>query len=95
MRDLLYTQAHLSFPKRDREKQEAFFLFSSPGTEEAAGLAALAGRGGAGGEQRGHGDALVSAHPREVVAPPETPYGALATSAGGMGRRRQVLAVLR
>jgi hypothetical protein len=84
----------LSFLGRDRERQEAFFLFSSSGTEEAAGLAAPAGRGGAGGERRGRGDALVCAHPREVVAPPKTTYGTLATSAGGMGRRQQAMMVL-
>jgi hypothetical protein len=44
MWDPLYTWAHLSFLGRDKERQEAFFLFSSSGTEEAAGLAALAGR---------------------------------------------------
>jgi hypothetical protein len=60
-----------------------------------AGLAAPAGRGGADGERQGRGDALVCAHPREVVAPPERTYGALAMSASGTGRQQQAVAVLR
>jgi hypothetical protein len=40
----------------------------------------------------GPGQALPCAHPREVVAPPKTTYGVLATSTGGTGRRRQAVA---
>jgi hypothetical protein len=47
MRDLLPGWAHLSFIERDRERQEAFFLFRSPGNRGGARPAALAGRGDA------------------------------------------------
>jgi hypothetical protein len=77
-----------------REGKTVPFLWT-PGTEEVGRPAAPAGTGGAGGERRGRGDALVCAHPREVAAPPETPHGALATSAGGKERWRQAVAVLR
>jgi hypothetical protein len=59
-----------------------------------AKIAAPAGRGGASGERRGCGDALVYVHPREVVAPSKTTYGVLTASTGGAGRRRQAVAGL-
>jgi hypothetical protein len=82
---------------RETKRTERCRLSSSSRrrTEESVGFTAPVGRGDAGGERRGRGDALVCAHPREVAAPPETPHGTLATSAGDKGRWRQAVAVLR
>jgi hypothetical protein len=81
---------------RDTERGGADGLPLPPDSTagEVAGIAAPADRGGASGERRGHGDALVYVHPREVVAPLETTYDILTASTGGAGRRRQAVAGL-
>jgi hypothetical protein len=70
---------------RDRERRGAgFFLRDTGGRGGECRPAVLAVRRSP-AAAAGPRQALPYAHPREVVAPPETTYGVLAMSTGGTG----------